>query len=138
MGCLRGSRPFCWPADAAEDADAGLLPSSHQRWASGIPPNLPADCEVITSRVDAARDAVALIIRSASFPRIPKGAPLVEFVPEAVPPTDRASCDDRLMLLFVPARNLSPRLTSPRGGWMTNLPPCPTDGNRCHFFAEIE
>ncbi len=85
--------------------------------------NLPADCEAVAGRVDAERDAFALVIRSASFPRIAKGAPLPEFVPEAAPPADRAPCDGPLMLLFVPARNLSTRLTSPRGGWMTNLPP---------------
>jgi hypothetical protein len=43
--------------------------------------NLPADAQVVACRVDAARDAVALVIRSQEFPRIARGAPVPEFMP---------------------------------------------------------
>src|SRR5690349_20781785 len=35
--------------------------------------NLPADVEIVGSRVDSARDAVALVLRSQEFPRIARG-----------------------------------------------------------------
>src|SRR5262245_23058534 len=44
--------------------------------------NLPADVEVVDCRVDAARAATVLVIRSETFPRIAKGAPIPEFKPE--------------------------------------------------------
>ncbi len=44
--------------------------------------NLPPDFEIVTWRVDAARDTVAFIIRSKEFPRIVRGSPIPEFVPE--------------------------------------------------------
>ncbi len=44
--------------------------------------NLPAGCKVVAIRLDAARDAVALVIRSETFPRIARGAPIPEFKPE--------------------------------------------------------
>jgi hypothetical protein len=43
--------------------------------------NLPADFEIVTSRVDTARDGVALVIRSETFPRVARGAPIPEFAP---------------------------------------------------------
>jgi hypothetical protein len=84
--------------------------------------NLPPDCEIVASRADVGRDAVTLTIHSASFPRIPKGAPLVEFVPEAAPPADCAPCDDSLMLLFVPEGQLAHRLAHPRSFILLNMP----------------
>jgi hypothetical protein len=44
--------------------------------------NLPADCQMVGCRMDGGRDAVALVIRSQSFTRIAKGAPIPEFTPE--------------------------------------------------------
>jgi hypothetical protein len=64
--------------------------------------NLPADCTVISSRVDAARDALAFVIQSERLSRIAKSAPIPELKLEPAPPADRAPCDDRLMVLWVP------------------------------------
>jgi hypothetical protein len=83
---------------------------------------LPPDFEVVAFRVDAARDAIAVIGQSASFPRIAKGAPVPEFVPEMAPPADHAACDDTLMLLSVPEGQLAYRLGHPRGFFVSNLP----------------
>jgi hypothetical protein len=83
--------------------------------------NLPVDCEIVASRADAAQDAVTLTLRSAAFPRIPKGSPLVEFAPEAAP-ADCAPCDDPLMVLFVPEGQLAHRLRHPRSFIVLNLP----------------
>jgi hypothetical protein len=44
--------------------------------------NLPADFEIVGSRLDAARGAVVLVIRSQVFPRIAKGAVIPRFNPE--------------------------------------------------------
>jgi hypothetical protein len=44
--------------------------------------NLPKGFRIVGSRVDAARDAVALVIRSQTFPRVARGAPIPEFEPE--------------------------------------------------------
>jgi hypothetical protein len=44
--------------------------------------NLPADGEIVSCRVDAARGAVALVIRSESYPRIAQGAVIPEFRPD--------------------------------------------------------
>jgi hypothetical protein len=44
--------------------------------------NLPPDFEIVACRVDAARDAVILVIRSETFPRVATGAPIPEFAPE--------------------------------------------------------
>ena len=41
--------------------------------------NLPEDFEMVSCRVDAARDAVVFVIRSIMFPRIAQGAPIPEF-----------------------------------------------------------
>jgi hypothetical protein len=95
------------------------LTSDCAPWAS----NLPADFDVVAFRVDAARDAVAVIGRSASFPRIAKGAPLPEFTPEAGSPADRAPCDGPLKLLVVPTRGLLHRLSHQVGPYLTNCPP---------------
>jgi hypothetical protein len=84
--------------------------------------NLPPDFEVIALRVDAERDAVAVIGRSASFQRIPKGAPIPEFRPEVAPSADRAPCDDRLKVLWVPAKALAYRLSRQNAPWLANLP----------------
>jgi hypothetical protein len=84
--------------------------------------NLPADYQVVGSRVDPARDAVALVIRSASFPRIAKGAPIPEFTPELSPLVDLAPTDDRLRAFFVPGRTMAHRLGHERGFWALHLP----------------
>jgi hypothetical protein len=86
--------------------------------------NLPPDCTAISSRVDSARDAIAFVIQSETFPRIAKGAPIPEFKQEPALPADHAPCDDRLMVLWVPARNLAYRLGHQVAFWVTNLPPC--------------
>jgi hypothetical protein len=52
----------------------------------------------------------------------PKGAPVPEFEPQTAPPADRAPCDDRLMLLWVPEKNLAYRLGHQVAFWVTNLP----------------
>ncbi len=44
--------------------------------------NLPEDSKIVPSRLDAARDVVALVIRSASFPLVAKGGVVPEFKPE--------------------------------------------------------
>jgi hypothetical protein len=44
--------------------------------------NLPADFEIVASRLDTDENAVAFIIRSAAFPMIAKGALIPEFAPE--------------------------------------------------------
>ena len=85
--------------------------------------NLPPDYQIVDSRVDADRDAVALVLRSETFPRIAKGAPIPELVPQTTPPADRASCDDRLAVLLVPGGHLARRLGHRRGFWVANLPP---------------
>lgn len=46
-------------------------------WAS----NLPPECEIVDCRFDAKRKGVVLTVRSATFPRIARGAPIPEFVP---------------------------------------------------------
>jgi hypothetical protein len=84
--------------------------------------NLPADTEIVSSRVDEERDEVALVIRSPTFPPVPKHSPLVEFVPEAAPPADCAPSDDRLMQLLVPEAQLAYRLGHAQGFRVTNLP----------------
>ncbi|HEX5272757.1 MAG TPA: hypothetical protein VFW33_19805 [Gemmataceae bacterium] len=84
--------------------------------------NLPADFKSVAFRVDAARDAVAVIGRSASFPQIPKGAPVPEFKPETAPPADRAPCDDRLKVLWVPGKALAQGLSQQNAPWVVNLP----------------
>jgi hypothetical protein len=43
--------------------------------------NLPQDCAVVGCRFDAARSAVAVVIRSTEFPVIPPGAVIPEFRP---------------------------------------------------------
>jgi hypothetical protein len=85
--------------------------------------NLPPDYQIVGSRVDADRDAVALVLRSETFPRLAKGAPIPESVPEAAPPADRAPCDDRLAVLLVPKGQLARRLGHRWGFWVANLPP---------------
>jgi hypothetical protein len=84
--------------------------------------NLPADFEPVTFRVDADRDAVAIIGRSASFSRIAKAAPVPEFQPEAAPSADCAACDDHLKVLWVPQKALTHRLTHQNAPWLVNLP----------------
>jgi hypothetical protein len=84
--------------------------------------NLPEDFEPVAFRVDANRDAVAIIGRSASFSHIPKGAPVPEFQPEAVPSADRAACDDHLKVLWVPPKALAQRLSQQNAPWLVNLP----------------
>jgi hypothetical protein len=44
--------------------------------------NLPADVEIAGCRVDAGRDAVALVLRSQQFPRIAQGAAIPPFKAE--------------------------------------------------------
>jgi hypothetical protein len=85
--------------------------------------NLPPDFEVVAFRVDAARDAVAVIGRSASFQRIAKGAPVPEFKPETALPIDRAPNDDHLKVLWVPTKALAYRLCHQNAPWVANLPP---------------
>lgn len=43
--------------------------------------NLPEDAEIVSCRVDAARDTVAFVLRSNTFPRIAAGAVIPVFVP---------------------------------------------------------
>jgi hypothetical protein len=83
--------------------------------------NLPADFEIVASRVDTERDVVVLIIRSQSFDRVAKHAPLPEFKPEA-PPAYHTACDDRLRQLFVPGGQMAFRLGHIRGFCVLNLP----------------
>ena len=85
--------------------------------------NLPPDYQIVGSRVDADRGAIALVLRSETFPRVAQGAPILELVPETAPPADRAACDDRLAVLLVPGRQLARRLGHRRGFWVANLPP---------------
>jgi hypothetical protein len=84
--------------------------------------NLPTGCKLVSSRVDAARDTIVFVIQSEMFPRIAKGEPIPEFKQEPALPADRAPCDDRVMLLSVPAKNLAYRLGHQVGFWVTNLP----------------
>jgi hypothetical protein len=44
--------------------------------------NLPVDAEIVGCRVDAAQDALALVIRSKEFPRIAQGRVIPPFKPE--------------------------------------------------------
>jgi hypothetical protein len=89
----RGGRPkksWATCADRAPCADRLMLllvpaPTlvhrlSHQNaaWLANCPP----DCKIVASRLDASRDAVVFVIRSETFPLIPKGAPLAEFKPQ--------------------------------------------------------
>ncbi len=111
----------------------------HRLTSDGAPgiANLPADCEVITSRVDAARDAVAPHHPLGIVSEDTEGARSWSSCQRRFPRPTATSCDDRLMLLFVPRAETCPLVsTSPRGSWMTNLPPCPTDGNRCPTFSQ--
>jgi hypothetical protein len=84
--------------------------------------NLPADFEIVSFRVDAVRGTVAVIGRSASFPRIAKGEPVPEFKPETAPPADRAPCDDQLKVLWVPGEALARRLSHQNAPWLKKLP----------------
>jgi hypothetical protein len=43
--------------------------------------NLPTDFQVVASRFDAARRVVVFVIRSDTFPRVARGAPIPEFEP---------------------------------------------------------
>jgi hypothetical protein len=43
--------------------------------------NLPPDFQVVACRFDAARRVVVLVIRSETFPRVARGAPIPEFEP---------------------------------------------------------
>src|SRR5947209_2269894 len=43
--------------------------------------NLPPDFELLGCRVDAARDAVVFVVKSATFPRIARGSLIPELVP---------------------------------------------------------
>jgi hypothetical protein len=128
----RDGRPkLAWAASADRARRAGRLKLFwmprlelvHRLTRESLPAiGLPPDFEVVAFRVDAARDAVAVIGQSASFPRIAKGAPVPEFVPEMAPPADHAACDDTLMLLSVPEGQLAYRLGHPRGFFVSNLP----------------
>ncbi len=135
-GRPRGSK--AGPADADRAPQTGplmllALPVAEVAgWLSGgdVPgvANLPADCQVVGCRLDAARGAFVFVIRSNEFPRIAKGALIPELKPVRAP-ADRARSEDRLMLLFLPARVLA-ACVSPRGNrlcahkrpWVDNLP----------------
>jgi hypothetical protein len=77
------------PADRAPCADRLMLlvlPERDLAWrlSRGDSPwikNLPADFEIVGCRVDAARAAVALVIRWKAFPRIAQAAVIPEFKP---------------------------------------------------------
>jgi hypothetical protein len=85
--------------------------------------NLPEDFVIVAGRFDPERDGFVLTIRSRTFPRVARGAPVPEFAPEAGnPSTDLAPCDDRLMLLVVPAREVMHRYGNQHAPWLTNLP----------------
>jgi hypothetical protein len=85
--------------------------------------NLPEDFEIVAGRFDPGRDGFVLTIRSRTFPRVARGVPVPEFAPEAGnPSTDLARCDDRLMLLVVPAHEVMHRYGNQRAPWLTNLP----------------
>ena len=43
--------------------------------------NLPPDFQIVGCRFDAARRVVVLVIRSETFPRVARGAPIPEFEP---------------------------------------------------------
>jgi hypothetical protein len=68
---------------------------------------LPEDYEIVESHVDAGRDALRLVVRSRTFPRIARGTPIPEFPPEPAPPGDRTPFDGRLAVLWVPGRDLA-------------------------------
>jgi hypothetical protein len=116
-------------ADRAPRADRLMLvwvprqDFGHRLTGDGAPciANLPADFEVVGSRVDLARNALAVIVRSGTFPRIAKGAPIPEFKPQAVPPADRAPRDDELMVLWLPGKDLIHRLSQQNAPWIVNL-----------------
>jgi hypothetical protein len=77
------------PADRAPRADRLrrlVVPERDLAWrlASIKAPrvaNLPSDFQIVGCRVDAARRVVVLTIRSGSFPRVARGAPIPEFEP---------------------------------------------------------
>ena len=77
------------PADRAPRADRLrrlVVPERDLAWrlASIKAPcvaNLPPDFQIIDCRVDAARQGVVLVIRSDTFPRVARGAPIPEFEP---------------------------------------------------------
>jgi hypothetical protein len=86
-GCKAGAQGGSAPADLAPRADRlkvlflsgrDLTFRVSQQNAPWIT-NLPADVEIVGSSVDAARDAVALVLRSKEFPRIARGTPIPEF-----------------------------------------------------------
>jgi len=80
------------------------------------------DFEMVALRVDAGRDAVAIIGRSASFARIAKGAPVPEFKPETATAAGLAPCDDHLKMLWIPVKALAHRLGNQNAPWVSNLP----------------
>jgi hypothetical protein len=78
------------PADRAERADrvmrlfvggrelACCLSRPKAPWVS----NLPADFKVVGCRVDESRGGVVFVVRSDSFRRVARGAPIPEFQPQ--------------------------------------------------------
>jgi hypothetical protein len=78
------------PTDRAERADrlmrlfvgqrelACCLSRPRAPWVS----NLPADFRVVACRVDESRGGVVFVVRSDSFRRVARGAPIPEFEPE--------------------------------------------------------
>jgi hypothetical protein len=88
-GRPRKPPPGVHPADCTKRADrvkrlfvrerdlAWRLTKQFAPWVD----NLPADFQIIDSRVDAARQGVVFTIRSSAFPRIARGTPIPEFHP---------------------------------------------------------
>jgi hypothetical protein len=130
-GRPRGSKAAEGGADRAPRADRLMLLvlperdlASHLRGEKAPRiANLPADCEIVSSRRDAARGVVVLRIRSKDFPRIAKGAPIPEFKPAfSEEQANRAPSADRLMLLVLRGRDVAWRLTRQNAPWIVNLP----------------
>jgi len=84
--------------------------------------NLPQDYQIVGCRLDAARDSLALTIRSEAFERIARGQPIPEFTPEIAQPADRAPSDDNLMVTWMSDLDLLYRLEEQFSSWMVNLP----------------
>jgi hypothetical protein len=79
---------------------------------------LPADFEIIGSRVDAASGCTVFVIRSATFARIARGAPIPEFTPQ----TPELPFNGQLCELDVPVDDFHLWFAKRPAPWITNLP----------------
>ena len=80
--------------------------------------NLPAGFEIIGSRVDKASDCTVFVIRSRTFARIAKGAP----IPEFTPPSKELPFNGQLRELDVPLGDFRLWFANRKAPWITNLP----------------